>query len=118
MWKEKYDEAIRCFPKVCKSAYKLAALKISHLSLHYHLEAGKMITIDAETWSCISLSVNAWIKSKQLLWWRHATRGTEDAFAKHISSNTYRKGKICRSRFTLQQNIKKKLDEIKREGAE
>jgi hypothetical protein len=31
---------------------------------------------------------------------------------------TYREGKICRPRFTLQQNIKKKLDEIKRADAE
>jgi hypothetical protein len=35
-----------------------------------------------------------------------------------LVSNTYRRGKISRYRFTLQQNIKMELDEIKREDAE
>jgi hypothetical protein len=49
MWADRHNEAIRRFSKYCKSAYKLAALKISHLNLRCHLEAGKMITIDVES---------------------------------------------------------------------
>jgi hypothetical protein len=37
---------------------------------------------------------------------------------KKFFSNTYREGNICRPRFTLQQNIKKELDEIKSADAE